>query len=80
MPKYPHRLLKPPSKMNKSELAVLVGLAASVSVGLYEMGSSLYKVYGRKDSDRSSSSGSNNNNTGSAACPMNWGNQSDSSR
>ena len=54
--------------MNKSELAVFVGLAASVSVGLYEMGSSLYKVYGRKDS-----SNSNNNNTGSAACPMNWG-------
>ena len=42
MPKYPHRLLKPPSKMNKSELAVLVGLAGSVSLGLYEMGSSLY--------------------------------------
>ena len=74
MPKYPHRLLKPPSKMNKSELAVLVGLAASVSVGLYEMGSSLYKVYGRNDKS------SNSNNTGSAACPMNWGSQSDSSR
>ena len=74
MPKYPHRLLKPPSKMNKSELAVLVGLAASVSVGLYEMGSSLYKVYGRNDKS------SNSNNTGGAACPMNWGSQSDSSR
>ena len=76
MPKYPHRLLKPPSKMNKSELAVLVGLAGSVSLGLYEMGSSLYKVYGRNDK----SSSKNNNNTGSAACPINWGNQSDSSR
>ena len=75
MPKYPHRLLKPPSKMNKSELAVLVGLAASVSVGLYEMGSSLYKVYGRNDK----SSSKNNNNSGGATCPMNWG-KSDNSR
>ena len=77
MPKrFPHGLVKSPSKMNKSEWAVLVGLAASVSVGLYEMGSSLYKVYGRNDK-----SSSNNNNTGkSAACPMNWGSQSDSSR
>ena len=76
MPKYPHGLVKPPSKMNKSEWAVLVGLAASVSVGLYEMGSSLYKVYGRNDR----SSNNNNSNTGgSAACPINWGNQSDSS-
>ena len=78
MPKrFPHGLVKSPSKMNKSEWAVLVGLAASVSVGLYEMGSSLYKVYGRND--RSSSS-SNNNNTGSVACPINWGNQSDKTR
>jgi len=72
--RFPHGLVKAPSKMNKSEWAVLVGLAASVSVGLYEMGSSLYKVYGRNDKS------SNSNNTGSAACPMNWGSQSDSSR
>lgn len=51
--------------------AVLAGLAASVSVGLYEMGSSLQKVYGRND--RSSKSSNNNNTGGSATCPMNWG-------
>jgi len=74
MPKrFPHGLVKPPSKMNKSEWVVLVGLAASVSVGIYEMGSSLYKV-GRNDKS------SNSNNTGSAACPMNWGDQSDKTR
>ncbi len=65
-PRFPHRLMKPPTKMNKSELAVLAVLGASVSAGFYQMGSSAMQVY------RSSGSGDVDKNK-IAACPMNWG-------
>eukprot|EP00585_Thalassiosira_rotula_P006749 CAMPEP_0196138784 /NCGR_PEP_ID=MMETSP0910-20130528/6299_1 /TAXON_ID=49265 /ORGANISM="Thalassiosira rotula, Strain GSO102" /LENGTH=75 /DNA_ID=CAMNT_0041399431 /DNA_START=216 /DNA_END=443 /DNA_ORIENTATION=- len=65
-PRLPHRLTKPVTDMNKSELAVLAALGVSVSVGLMQMGLTMVKFYSggnNKESDASRS----------AACPMNWG-------
>lgn len=67
-PRFPHRLIKPPNKMDKAELAVFVALGLSVSVGLYEMGTSAMKVYSKKKA-----ANTDDDNSKSAACPMNWG-------
>ena len=66
-PRLPHGLIKSPTNMNKGEIAVFIALGVSVSVGLFEMGSSAIKVYrSGKEIDKSS------------ACPMNWGKKTDS--
>ena len=41
-PRFPHGLVRPPSKMDKSEMAVFALLGASVSVGLYRLGSDVW--------------------------------------
>ena len=67
-PRLPHGLIKSPSNMNKGEIAVFIALGVSVSVGLFEMGSSAMQVYrSGKEIDSKSS-----------ACPMNWGKKTDS--
>ena len=53
-PRFPHGLVRPTSKMDKSELAVFAILGASVSVGLYRMGSD---VLSRGSSSRSDGGG-----------------------
>ena len=68
-PRFPHGLIKPPTSMNKGEIAVCFTLAISVSVGMFEMGSSAMQVYrSRKEMNDSKSS----------ACPMNWGKKTES--
>lgn len=44
-PRFPHGLKKPPSKMDKPELAVFAMLSVSVVAGLYQMGSDARRVY-----------------------------------
>ncbi|KAL3784836.1 hypothetical protein ACHAW5_009055 [Stephanodiscus triporus] len=41
-PRFPHGLVRPPSKMDKSELAVFTILGASVAFGLFRMGSDVF--------------------------------------
>ena len=69
-PRFPHRLVKPPSKMDKSELAVFAVLGASITAGLLQMGSNVLQVYGP---GREKSDDADSNSNKSAACPMNWG-------
>ena len=66
-PRFPHRLIKPPNRMDKAELAVLIALGLSVSLGLYEIGTSAMKVYTKKGTN------THGDKSKSAACPMNWG-------
>lgn len=65
-PRFPHRLVKPPTKMDKAELAVFAILGASVAAGLLQMGSSALQAY------RNESSKSDNHTGKSSLCPMNW--------
>mmetsp|Transcript_4378 Transcript_4378/g.9450 ORF Transcript_4378/g.9450 Transcript_4378/m.9450 type:complete len:82 (-) Transcript_4378:92-337(-) len=67
-PRLPHRLTKPPTNMDKPELAVFAALGVSVAVGLMQMGSNIMQVYrgGKVEGDEIDSGES-------AACPMNWG-------
>ena len=46
-PRFPHRLTKPPTQMSHVELTVLAILGASVTIGLYQVGSNVMQVYGR---------------------------------
>jgi hypothetical protein len=64
--------------MNGSEMAVFAILGASVSVGLYQMGSDAMRVYrGEKKNEQHTVSanvdGGSKGSIMSAACPMNWG-------
>jgi hypothetical protein len=54
-PRFPHGLVRPPSKMDKSEMAVFALLGVSVSVGLFRMGSdvSVWGGGGAKGDDES---------------------------
>ena len=45
MPRLPHRLVKPPTQMSASELAVFGLLGVSVTAGLLQMGSDAIKIY-----------------------------------
>jgi hypothetical protein len=47
-PRFPHGLVRPTSKMDKTELAVFAVLGASVSVGLYRMGSDVLSRAGSR--------------------------------
>ena len=68
-PRLPHGLIKSPTNMNKGEIAVFIALGVSVSVGIFEMGSSAMQVY---------RSGKEIDSNKSSACPMNWGKKTDS--
>lgn len=52
-PKYPNRLVKPPTHMNRPEMAVLVALGVSVSIGFYHMGRSTMQMNRGGGSDAS---------------------------
>ena len=71
MPRFPHRLNKPPSHMSVAELAAFGVLGVSVTVGLLQMGSSAISAYRQNNNEESSS------HLSSAACPMNWGKKGD---
>eukprot|EP00581_Thalassiosira_minuscula_P014168 CAMPEP_0183721502 /NCGR_PEP_ID=MMETSP0737-20130205/13757_1 /TAXON_ID=385413 /ORGANISM="Thalassiosira miniscula, Strain CCMP1093" /LENGTH=66 /DNA_ID=CAMNT_0025951515 /DNA_START=269 /DNA_END=466 /DNA_ORIENTATION=+ len=64
-PRFPHRLVKPPTKMDKSEMAVFAVLGVSVTFGLMQMGSDALKIVRGE-------SGKDDGLSKSAACPMNW--------
>jgi hypothetical protein len=60
--------------MSILELAVFGVLGASVTVGLWQMGSDAFKFSRRKDAEGGES---NNQSALSAAYPMNWGKKED---
>ena len=68
MPRLPHRLVKPPTQMSMSELAVFGALGVSITVGLVQMGSETFAFYRRENSGEE-----HDKSSLSAACPMNWG-------
>ncbi len=47
MGRLPHRLVKPPTQMNRPELFILAVLGTSVTIGLAQMGYDTMKVYRR---------------------------------
>lgn len=59
-PRFPHGLKKPPTEMNKSELAIFGILGTSVIIGVYQIGVDVYRAYnpmlvaeiGTTDNDR----------------------------
>ncbi|KAL7514093.1 hypothetical protein ACHAXN_011372 [Cyclotella atomus] len=55
--------------MSISELVVFGILGASVTAGLFQIGSDALRVYKQNDGD----SPTNNKSALSAACPINWG-------
>ena len=57
--------------MDKSELAVFAILGASITAGLFQMGSNVFQVY--SSGSDTSNNHADSNNSKSAACPMNWG-------
>ena len=70
-PRFPHRLARPPSKMDKSEMAVFAVLGASITAGLFQMVSNVFQVY--SSGSEKSNNHADGNTSKSAACPMNWG-------
>ena len=77
MGRLPHRLVKPPTQMNRPELFILAVLGTSVTIGLAQMGYDAVKVYrgGRAEGDTNTDTEQTPSNTAGAACPMNWGKQ-----
>ena len=80
MGRLPHRLVKPPTQMNRPELFILAVLGTSVTIGLAQMGYDAMKVYrgvsGRAEGDTNTDTEQMpSKNTAGAACPMNWGKQ-----
>ena len=74
MGRLPHRLVKPPTHMNRPELFILAVLGTSVTIGLAQMGYDAVKVY-RGGSAEGDTNKQTPSNTAGAACPMNWGKQ-----
>ena len=70
-PRFPHRLVKPPTKMDKGEMAVFALLGGSVTIGLMQMGSNVLQVL--RGDDSQNDSGEDGKKNESAVCPMNWG-------
>jgi hypothetical protein len=76
MGRLPHRLVKPPTQMNRPELFILAVLGTSVTIGLAQMGYDAVKVYrGGRSRAEGDTEGQTQSNTAGAACPMNWGKQ-----
>lgn len=44
-PRFPHGLKKPPTQMDRSELAIFAILGTSVVIGIYQMGVDAYRAY-----------------------------------
>lgn len=70
-PRFPHRLVNPPTQMSIPELAVLGILGVSVTFGVVQMCSDAFKLF-RQRANESYSPGSEprNQNFLSTACPM----------
>ena len=75
MGRLPHRLVKPPTQMNRPELFILAVLGTSVTIGLAQMGYDAMKVYRRGRAEGDTNTEQTPSNTAGAACPMNWGKQ-----
>eukprot|EP00804_Cyclotella_cryptica_P009672 CCRYP_011217-RA/>CCRYP_011217-RA protein AED:0.42 eAED:0.42 QI:0/-1/0/1/-1/1/1/0/79 len=73
-PRFPHRLLKPPTQMSIPELVVFGVLGVSVTAGLLQMGSDALNLYRQKDNaDFSPGTEPKNRTFLSDACPIKWG-------
>ena len=70
-PRLPHRMVT--TAMSLPEKGVLAVLGVSVTVGLAQMGSDIFRAV------RNDENGDSGEKRPSSACPMNWGSSTDGS-